>query len=425
MPIIVKNGYCLLDGNNGKDESGIFDILIEMGKIKKIDRKIDKKDAEIIDANGCLVIPAFCNAHTHLAMSLFRGMADDLRLMEWLKDHIFPAEAKYVTKEMVYWCSKLSMLEMIRSGTACFMDMYFFEEEVAKAAIEIGMKGIIGEGIIDFPTPDCASAREAIEKTVHLKREFESDALRVSLAPHSTYTLSTETLRMVSDKAKDGIPVQIHINENRDEIDLVLKDKGKRPIQVLKDTDLLGNNVYLIHCVMSSEEDINTIKETRSNVVTVPQSNLKLASGIAPVYRMLNAGINIHIGTDGPASNNNLDILEELRTLSFVQKAASLDSTALDARSTFLIGTNSLFDNSGKLKEGCDADIAIVSLSSIEATPLYNPYSFLVYAANSRDFKTVIINGKVVLKNGEFTGIDEEEAKSKVKELARKLGAII
>ncbi len=419
MSILIKNGYCL------GEKAYRADILIEGNRIKRIANRIDEKTEETIDATESLVMPTFCNAHTHLAMSLFRGMADDLNLMEWLNNHIFPAEAKYVNREMVYWCSILSMLEMIRSGTGCFADMYFFEEEVAKAAMDVGMKGVIGEGILDFKTPDCKNATEAIEKTLQLKREFESETIKVSFAPHSTYTLSIESLKKVKEKAGDDIIVQIHINESSEEVSTVLKSKGKRPMQVLSDIGLLGSNVYLVHCVASSDDDINLMRKTASNVVNVPQSNLKLASGIAPMYKMERVGLNIFIGTDGPASNNNLDIIEELRVMSLIQKALSRDSTVVDAKKSFLIGTNSLFSDSGKLKEGYKADIAILKLGSFESTPLYNPYSFLAYAVNSRDIRTVIIEGKVILKNGEFVTVDEEKIKQKVKELASKLGALV
>ncbi len=417
MSILIKNGYCL------GEQEGIYDILIEKNKIKKIDKNIKEKADDIIDAKECLVMPTFCNAHTHSAMSLFRGMADDLSLMDWLNNHIFPSEAKYVNKDMVYICSKLSMLEMIRSATGCFMDMYFFEEEVAKAALEIGMKGVVGEGIIDFKTPDCADVDEAISKTFSLKREFESDTIKVAFSPHSTYTLTGESLKKIAE-ASEGFIVHTHVNETKSEVEMCMEKHKKRPMEVLRDTGLLERDIYLAHCVVSSDEDIDMMKQYKANVINVPQSNLKLASGIAPIYKIINKGIDVFIGTDGPASNNNLDILEELRVSSLVQKAINYDETAVDAKKTFQIGTNSVFETSGKLKEGFDADIAVVKLDGFEAVPIFNPYSYLAYAANSRDVSTVIINGKIVLKNGEFLFIDEEKVKFDVKAMAKKLGAM-
>jgi len=418
MSLLIKNGYCL------GEKEGHLDVLVEDDRIVSLEKGIEAEVDTVIDADNCIVLPAFCNAHTHLAMSLFRGMADDLNLMEWLNNHIFPAEAKYVDSEMVYWCSSLSMLEMIRSGTACFADMYFYEEQVARAAMRIGMKAMIGEGILDFKTPDASSAREAIEKTKALKREFESETIKVSYAPHSTYTLSEESLRLVADAADDGSPVQIHVNESSEEITTVMRTKGKRPMDVLKETGLLDKDIYLVHCVASSDDDIRMMKAKGCSVVNVPQSNLKLASGIAPMYKMERMGIDIFIGTDGPASNNNLDIIEELRVMSLIQKALSRDSTVVGAKKSFVIGTNSLFENSGKLSAGYKADIVVISTDSFEAIPMYNPYSYLAYAANSRDVRCVIIDGKVVYKDGEFTTVDKDEIVFEVKRIAKKLGAV-
>jgi len=419
MNILIKNGYCI-DGF----KEGYFDILIEGNRIKKIG-KIDENVDSVIDANGCLVMPAFCNAHTHLAMSLFRGMADDLELMEWLVKYIFPAEAKYVNPEMVYKCSKLSMLETIRSGASCFVDMYFFEEEVAKAALDVGMRGVIGEGIVDFKTPSCSSPKGAIKKTKQLKSEFGNYGLiRVSYAPHSTYTLSLETLKLVADNLDEDDIVHIHINESKREIELVRSQKGKKPIEVLKEVGLLGEHTYMAHCVETDDSDIELIESAKAKVINVPQSNLKLASGIAPIQRMLDKDIEVFIGTDGSASNNNLDIIEEIRVASLVQKI-EFNEKALSAKDAFkmLVNFNGLFD-AGRLNESMLADIVIVKLDGFEATPIYNPYSFVVYALNSRDVRDVIINGRVVLRNGEFVGVDEEKVKFEVRELAKGLGGL-
>jgi 5-methylthioadenosine/S-adenosylhomocysteine deaminase len=418
MTVLIKNGYCL-----GKGLDDFFDILIENDKIKSIKKEINVHADTVIDAENSIVFTSFCNAHTHLAMSLFRGMADDLALMDWLNNHIFPNEARYVTKEMVYACSKLSILELIRSGSGCFMDMYFFEEEVAKAALELGIKGVIGEGIVDFSTPSCISVDDAISKTIALKKEFESDTIKVSFAPHSTYTLSRDNLKKIAN-VYDGSIIQTHANESDAEVDMVLKDKLKRPIEVLDEFGILSEKTYLAHCVSSSQSDMEIIKERGSNVINVPKSNLKLASGIAPIYKMMNMGIDIFLGTDGSASNNKLDMIEEARTMSLVQKITSGDETALGAKESFNIAVNSIFSNSGKLEEGYSADISIIKLDSIESTPIFNPYSYIIYAANSRDVSTVIINGRIILKDREFVNIDEEKIKYDVKHMAKELGAL-
>ncbi len=417
MKILIKDGYCL------GEEEGFFNLLIKDDTIEKIGKEIDDKADKNIDAKNCIVMPTFCNAHTHLAMSLFRGMADDLSLMDWLNNHIFPNEAKFVNRDMVYKCSKLSMLEMIRGGTGCFMDMYFYEEEVAKAALEIGIKGVIGEGIVDFESPSCKSAEECISKTKSLQKEFESGNIKVSFAPHSTYTLSTDSLKKIADAAENSI-IHIHINETKSEVDMVKKQKNLRPLEVLNSLNMLNKNTYLAHCVASSKEDMDLIKQNSSNVINVPQSNLKLASGIAPIYKMINKGIDVFIGTDGSASNNNLDMLEEIRTMSLTQKVFEMNEKALNAKESFNIGINPLFKKTGKLKEGYKADIAILKLDSIESVPLYNPYSYIVYAANSKSVDTVLINGKIIMEKREFVDIDEEKVKFEVKEIAKKLGSI-
>ncbi len=419
MSLLVKNGYCI----DGKRE-GYWDILIEGNRIVKVDNSIEEAD-EIIDANNCLVFPAFCNAHTHLAMSLFRGMADDLELMEWLTKYIFPAEAKYVKPGMVYVCSKLSMLELIRSGCGCFVDMYFFEEEVAKAAFEVGMRGILGEGIVDFETPSCKNSLEAIKKTKYLKEEFGKNGLiKVSYAPHSTYTVFNETLKKVADEVEADDLVQIHVNESKKEIELVKSHKGKKPIEILKDTGLLREFTYMAHCVETDDYDMDFIKERNSKVIHVPQSNLKLSSGIAPVQKFLDRDIDLYLGTDGPASNNNLDMIEEARVASLIQKV-KFNEKALSAKETFemMVNYRGIFD-AGRIEEGKLADLVIMRLDGFEATPMYNPYSFLVYAANSRDVRDVIIDGKIVLKNGEFEYIDEDKVKYDVRQLAKRLGAL-
>ncbi len=419
MSILIKNGYCI-DGF----KEGYFDLLIEGNRIKKIGKFEENADS-VMDAKNCLVMPAFCNAHTHLAMSLFRGMADDLELMEWLEKHIFPAEARYVNPEMVYKCSKLSMLEAIRGGTSCFFDMYFFEEEVSKAALDVGMRGVIGEGIADFKTPSCVSPEKAVEKTRLLKDEFDTSSLiKVSYAPHSTYTLSLGTLKLVADSLDEDDIVHIHINESKREIELVKSQKGKKPIEVLREVGLLGEHTYMAHCVETDDDDIELIKKAQAKVINVPQSNLKLASGIAPVQKMLDRGIEVFIGTDGSASNNNLDIIEEVRTVSLVQKV-KFNEKALNAKDAFrmLVNFNGLFD-AGRLEVGKLADIVIVKLDGFEAIPIYNPYSFVIYALNSRDVRDVIINGKVILKNGEFVNMDEEKVKFEVRELAKGLGGL-
>ncbi len=416
--ILIKNGYCLCEN------PGRYDILIKGNTISRIEKNIEGEAEEIINAKNCLITPTFCNAHTHLAMSLFRGIADDLPLNEWLTKHIFPLEKEYVTREMVYLFSKLSMLEMVRCGTGCFFDMYFFEEEVAKAALEVGMRGVIGEGIIDFPTPSCKTSKEAIDKTIALKREFESDTIKVSFAPHSVYTVSPETLSIVNNR-RENMPVHIHLSETRQENEMVKRMTSKRPLELLNRIGMLDENVFMAHCVWLENGEINLIKEKNAKVILIPQSNMKLASGLSRSDLMLEAGVDLLIGTDGAASNNNLDIIEEIRTLSLIGKIRRLNPTAFNSIETVNIGFSShfFFDGTDNLSEGNLADVVLWDLNSPETIPMYNPYSNIAYSMNSKNAKTVIINGKIVLKNGEFVTVDEEEVKCRAREYSRRLGS--
>ncbi len=415
MSLLIKNGY-LIGGKN----DGIYDIVVEKNRIARIDKSIEGDFDEVIDADNCLVMPTFCNAHTHLAMSLFRGLADDLSLIEWLTKHIFPAEAEFVNKEMVYICSKFSMLELIASGGGCFSDMYFFEEEVAKAALEVGIRGVIAEGIVDFPSPSCKNADEAIAKTKSLKREFKNEGLiKVAYAPHSTYTLSFESLKKIALEIDEDDIIHIHLNESDGEIQQVLSEKKKRPLDVLEEVGLLLPNTFLAHSVKTTKEEIKRIKAAKAKIIYVPQSNFKLSSGIAPVCDFLKSGVEVYLGTDGQASNNNLDMVEEMRFASLVQKV-KYDEKSLNAKTAFSIATESLFERD-RLVEGALADIAIVSLDSFEAVPMYNPYSFVVYAMNSRSIRDVIIDGEIVYRNREFVKIDANEVAFEVKKLAKKV----
>ncbi|MCK4277670.1 MAG: amidohydrolase [Desulfurellaceae bacterium] len=409
-PQDVIDGYVGIKGSQ----------IVHVGKEKK-------KAKKTIEDPHLLIIPGLINTHTHLAMSLFRGLVDDLKLKDWLYNYIFPLEAKFVNENSVYWCSLLSMVELIRGGVTTFVDMYFFEDEVARACKNIGMRGFIGEGILDFPTPDAKNSNQSIEKTEELLEKFEEDKLiDIIVAPHSTYTVERKTLERCKQLSLDKeLLFNIHAAETKDEIKIVKEKTEKTPIKYLNDIHILDEYTILAHCTYVTDQEIEMLKEKKSTVCCVPESNMKLASGIAPVWKMIKNNVNVTIGTDGSASNNNLDLFQEMDTVSKVQKLYTMDSTAMDAKNTLFLATSnsgkSLHKKIGKIEEGYIADLAIIDLNDINLIPYFNPYSHLIYSALASNVKMTIINGKIIYENGRMVTVDEEEIKQKVREIASKV----
>ncbi len=409
-PQDVIDGYVGIKGSQ----------IVHVGKEKK-------KAKKTIEDPYLLIIPGLINSHTHLAMSLFRGLVDDLRLKDWLYNYIFPLEAKFVNENSVYWCSLLSMVELIRGGVTTFVDMYFFEDEVARACKNIGMRGFIGEGILDFPTPDAKNSDQSIEKTEELLEKFKKDKLiDIIVAPHSTYTVERKTLERCKQLSLDKeMLFNIHAAETKDEIKIVKEKTGKTPIKYLNDIHILDEYAILAHCTHVTNQEIEMLKEKKSTVCCVPESNMKLASGIAPVWKMIKNNVNVTIGTDGSASNNNLDLFQEMDTVSKVQKLHTMDSTAMDAKNTLSLATSNsgkaLHKKIGKIEEDYIADLAIIDLNDINLIPYFNPYSHLIYSALASNVKMTIINGKIIYENGRLVTVDEEEIKQKVREIASKV----
>jgi len=386
-----------------------------------------KKAERTIETPHLLIIPGLINTHTHLAMSLFRGLVDDLKLKDWLYNYIFPLEKKFINKNSVYWCSLLSMIELVKGGVTTFVDMYFFEEEVARACKDIGMRGFIGEGILDFPTPDAKNSKEALEKTEELSERFKEDELiDVIVAPHSAYTVKRKTLERCKQLSLDKkMLFNIHVAETKDEIETVEEKTGKMPVEYLNDMHVLDEYTILAHCIHVTDKEIEVLKEKKSTVCCVPESNMKLASGVAPVWKMIKNGVNVTIGTDGSASNNDLDLLQEMDTVSKVQKLRTMDPTAMDAKNTLFLATanggKALHKRIGKIKEGYIADLAIVDLDDVNLIPYFNPYSHLIYSASAYNVKMTIVNGKIIYEKGRINTVDEEEVKQKVREIASRV----
>ena len=401
--------------------------IVAIGNAKELTKKYHAK--KTIDARGSLVMPGFVNCHTHAAMTCFRGIADDLELMDWLNNYIFPAEAKNVNKELAYWGSLLACAEMIKSGTTTFCDMYIFEDETGRAAKNAGMRCLIGEVLFDFPSPSCQSPEEGLAYTTMLAEKWRNDPLvSIIVEPHALYTCSPALLVAAKKLANDyDLPLGVHLLENKAEKDQLKEKFGKGAVYFLKDLGYLDKRLIAFHCVYLSAADQCLFADYGCKVSHQPASNMKLASGVAPVPDMLKAGITVGLGTDGCSSNNNLDMIKEMATAAKLHKVARLDPTVMDAGTVVRMATIEgaktigMEKITGSLETGKKADIIIIGLNKPHLTPLYDEYSHLVYAVNGADVDTVIINGQIVMENRRLLTIDEAEVMCKVRELAVKV----
>jgi 5-methylthioadenosine/S-adenosylhomocysteine deaminase len=382
-----------------------------------------------IDAGRALIMPGLINAHTHAAMAYFRGLADDLPLKDWLENHVWPAEAKYVNPKFARESSRLAILEMIKSGITCFNDMYFFEEETAAVAEAAGIRAVLGEGILDFATPSCDRAARALAKTAALARDFKkSGLLSAAFAPHSVYTCAEELLLTVREEARRlDLPLHIHLSETKQEVLECLAKHGLSPVAYADKLGLLSERTLIAHAVWVDDNDLSIIKARRCAVCHNPKSNLKLASGIAPVMRMSEAGITLGLGTDGAASNNTLDLFSEMRAAALIHKAAASDPTALPAAEVLKMATRGGARALGKEKElgslqaGKLADLITINLDRPHLSPLYDPFSQLVYCAGAADVNNVIINGRVIMRNREVLTMDEERVLKEARAFAKRM----
>ena len=368
-----------------------------------------------------VLIPGLINLHTHSAMTLMRGFADDKPLMTWLNEHIWPTEAKHLSEAYVFDGTELATAEMIRSGTTCFADMYFHHDIAARAALKSGMRAALGGGILEFQTPYASDAESYIEKCLAPRDAFASESrLKLMLAPHAPYTVSDKTFaRIFTIAAEADYPVMMHIHETQDEIAQGEREHGCRPIARLEKLGILGPNLIAVHCVHMSVLEIDLFAKLGVHVAHCPASNLKLASGIAPVHAMLKAGVNVGIGTDGAASNNRLDMLGETRLASLLQKGSTGDAAALPAHQKLEMATLNAAralgwqDEIGSLVEGKAADMTAIDLSSIETQPVYDPVSHLFHAAGRENVSHVWVNGELLLDNRALTRLDIGELKAK------------
>jgi 5-methylthioadenosine/S-adenosylhomocysteine deaminase len=376
---------------------------------------------ETIELSGHVLIPGLINTHTHAAMSLLRGLADDLPLMDWLQKHIWPVEARWVGPEFVRDGSELAVAEMLRGGITCFQDMYFFPDVTAEVVRRHGMRASLGMIVIDFPSAWASDAQDYLRKGIELRDRHKDDPLlSFAFAPHAPYTVADSALREIRTLADElDVPVQMHIHETSGEIEQSLRQYGKRPLARLQELGLLTPNLMAVHMTQLIDEEIASLAETGVHVIHCPESNLKLASGFCPVARLTQAGINVALGTDGAASNNDLDLLGELRTACLLAKGVAGDATALPAaaalRMITLGGARALGleREIGSLEPGKWADITAVNLSQLECQPVYNPFSQLIYAAGRQHVSDVWVAGKHLLRAGELTRMDETAVREK------------
>jgi len=395
---VLEDGYVIVDGTR------IHDITTTLpNEIKKV-----------VGGPYDIVMPGLINTHTHAPMTLFRGLADDLPLMTWLQEYIFPAEAKFVDEEFVYIGSMLAAWEMTRSGTTAFCDGYFFEDQVGRAAKDVGIRAWIGEGILQFPTPSLTDPTRTIEHS----REFisgwlDSDLIRPTVFPHAVYTCTPEILASAAELAAEhDLVFQIHLCETTAEVEQVRAEHDKSPVEILDSLGCLTPKTLAAHCVALSPEEISIFVQKGVNVSHNAESNMKLASGIAPVPQMLASGVNVSIGTDGCASNNNLDIISEISTVAKLHKINTMDPTVLDDCTALsmatLNGARALGFDGGILDIGRPADIVVLDGHAPNLVPVHNPVSHVIYAASGTNVKDVVVNGRIIVEGFKSLTVDEE-----------------
>ena len=413
--ILLQSGRYL----NPAGEIVTGDIGIENGRILFCgSNPIGWKADEIIDCREKLIAPGLVNAHTHAAMTLFRSYADDMALMDWLQKKIWPAEAN-LTADDVYWGTQLAIAEMLASGTTAFADMYFFMDQVAKACVDTGMRASLARGLIEVDGPMQDARFEENEQLYVDYHGAENGRLTVMLGPHAPYTCPPECMKkVIALSERIGAEIHVHLAETQWEVEQCQKKYGKSPVALLNDLGVFERGTLAAHCVWVSPADISILAEKKVRVVHNPSSNMKLASGAAPVASMLKAGVAVALGTDGATSNNNLNMLEEVRLASFLQKLHLMDPTVLPARQVLQMATQGgaaaigQADSLGKIEPGYKADLAIYKMTATHWHPQHDLASMLTYAAAASDVSHTIVDGRLLYREGQFTTLDIEKVKA-------------
>ena len=408
-------------------------VFIKGNKIREVNsgqppKELFSQAKKVIKATDKLVMPGLINSHTHAAMSLFRGLADDLPLDKWLNTYIFPVEKAFVNEEFTYWGTLLAGWEMITSGTTCFADGYFCEDAAVKACLDLGIRGILAQGIIDFPAPGVPDFKKNIFYAEQFLKKWQgvSELITPAIFAHAPYTCSDKTLKFAKKLANDyQIFFFIHVAETKWEVEEIKKIHGFTPVAYLYHLGILDPNTVLVHANWLTEEEMAIIRDTEVKVVHCPESNLKLANGLSPVPKLLDKNILVALGTDGCASNNNLDLFQEMNTCAKIHKGLSLDPTIMPAKTVLKMATvypAQMFSlNIGVLKKGNFADLIIINFKQPHLFPFYNPYSHLVYAVHGTDIETVIINGKIIMEDKKLLGINSPKIKTNIYNLANKI----
>jgi 5-methylthioadenosine/S-adenosylhomocysteine deaminase len=435
VDLIVTHGIVVtMDGARAIHQDGAVavrgDSIVGVGPAAEIEGKY--QSAQVVDAHGGLVLPGFVNGHTHVPMTLFRGLHDDVTLNDWLYKYIFPAEAKNVNPEFVRWGTRLAAAEQIRAGVTTFADMYYFEDVVAEETKAAGMRGVLGETFIDFPAPDNKSNAEMLAYTEKFIKRWQGDPLiHAAPAPHSIYTCSKKTLQDAAALArKYHAPILIHVAEMKKEREDSEKQNGMSPVQYLEKIGILGPDVVAAHCIFVDAADRKTLAERGVGCVHNPSSNMMIASGVAPVPEERAAGIAVGLGTDGPAgSNNDLDIMEEIDLAAKLAKISKMDPLALNAKAVVEMATIDgaravhLEKEIGSLEAGKKADLVLISLNEPNAVPMYDIYAQIAYSLKGSDVQTVIIGGKVVMRDRKLLTLDEPAILEKAREYGKSVKA--
>jgi 5-methylthioadenosine/S-adenosylhomocysteine deaminase len=437
--LIVRNGTVVtMDGDHRIVADGLIavkgDVIVFVGTATDFLKQFPKgiQANQTLDAKGKLVLPGFINGHTHAAMTLLRGLHDDVTLDEWLRKYIFPAEAKNVTEDFVRWGTRLAAAEQIRGGVTTFVDMYYFEDAVAEETKAAGMRGILGETFIDFPAPDNKTNPAMLEYTEKFLKRWQGDPLiHAAPAPHSIYTCSQKTLQDAASLArKYNAPILIHVAEMKKELDDSRAQNGMTPVQYLDKIGILGPDVVAAHCIYVDDADRKILAQRKTGCVHNPSSNMMLASGVAPVPESRAAGVAVGLGTDGPAgSNNDLDLMEEMDLAAKLAKINKMDPLALNAKAVVEMATIEgaravhMEKEIGSLEVGKKADLILIGLDAPNAVPMYDVYAQLAYALKGSDVETVVIGGRVVMRDKKLLTVNEAAVIAKAREYKNKIEA--
>jgi 5-methylthioadenosine/S-adenosylhomocysteine deaminase len=436
VSMIVTNGTVVtVDASRRVIERGAVAIdgrdIVAVDTAETIAARYRGRDT--IDASGAVVMPGLINTHTHAPMVLFRGLADDLALMDWLQKYIFPAEAKLVTPEFVRAGTRLAALEMIESGTTAYADMYYFEEEIARVTRAAGLRGVLGETIIQFPVPDAKTPAEGLARTERFAKEFAGDDLITpAAAPHAMYTLDADTLkacRALADRL--AMPLIIHLAETNDEVRTAQEKYHATPTAFLESLGFWGPRTLAAHGVHLTPDDIAILARRHVAISHNPESNMKLASGIAPVVALRQAQVVVGLGTDGAASNNDLDMFEAMRQAAFLHKLNGGDPRAIPAPVALEMATIDgaraigMERSLGSLEPGKRADLLVVSMSAARQTPLYDPVSHLVYVTRGDDVRTTIVNGRILMRDRQVLTLDARQVLAEARAIAVKVRAAV